>query len=76
MNRLKLYDSVLKINLNKKEKNKFKKIAYKNKKTMSEFGRSLIQLAILIDDINKKEGEQAKNYLEYDNILSIIRREL
>lgn len=76
MDRLKLYDSVLKVNINKKEKNKFKKIAYRNKKTISEFARSLIQLIILIDEMDKKEDEQIKNYSEYDNILSIIRRVL
>ncbi len=52
-NRLKLYDDLIYTYLSHKDKIKFKKIAYNNKKTISEFNRSIIQLVIKLDELGK-----------------------
>ena len=49
--RLKLYDEELRIYISKKDRNKFRKIAYRNKKTMSEYARLLIKHAIALDEL-------------------------
>ncbi len=51
MNRLKLYDTKVKICLNHIEKEKLRKRAYKNKLTMSEYIRRLIMLDNKIHEI-------------------------
>ncbi|MBE6152745.1 MAG: hypothetical protein E7166_00765 [Firmicutes bacterium] len=75
MDRLKLYDDILTISINKKDKIKFKRIAFKNKMTMSEFSRLLIKTAILINDLDKKEIDTIKSTTQIDNIISTIRRD-
>lgn len=52
MNRLKLYDDSIYTYLEHRDKVKFRKIAFKNKKTVSEFNRYLIQLIIKLDELN------------------------
>lgn len=52
-NRLKLYDSTIRIYVSKKDKAKFRKIAFKNKMTVSELSRKLILLIIKLDESNK-----------------------
>lgn len=52
-NRLKLYDSTIRIYVSKKDKAKFRKIAFKNKMTISELSRKLILLIIKLDESNK-----------------------
>lgn len=52
MNRLKLYDDSIYTYLEHRDKVKFRKIAFKNKKTVSEFNRYLIQFIIKLDELN------------------------
>lgn len=52
MNRLKLFDDSIYTYLEHRDKVKFRKIAFKNKKTVSEFNRYLIQLIIKLDELN------------------------
>lgn len=51
MNRLKLFDDSIYTYLEHRDKVKFRKIAFKNKKTVSEFNRYLIQLIIKLDEL-------------------------
>lgn len=74
-NRLKLYDDTLILSINKKDKNKFRKIAFKNKKTMSEFNRLLIKLIIRIDEVNKRDNENIKLYKDINNLLLELGRD-
>lgn len=57
-NRLKLYDSTIRIYISKKDKVKFRKIAFKNKMTVSELSRKLILLIIKLDESNKIDLRQ------------------
>ena len=50
--RLKLYDTSIEVCVNKKTKEKLRKVAYKQKITMSEYIRQLIELAIINNEIN------------------------
>ena len=50
--RLKLYDTSIELCINKKTKEILRKIAYKQKITMSEYVRYLINFAIAFNDIN------------------------
>ena len=65
--RLKLYDSLLKIYLPKKEKNKLRRIAFSHKMTLSEFTRSLIRLAIYIDQYQNSsiQDDYSLSKIEY-----------
>lgn len=51
--RLKLYSSAIYTYLEPKDKVKFRKIAFKNKKSVSEFNRYLIHLIIKLDELKK-----------------------
>lgn len=55
--RLKLYDTSIEICINKKCKEKLRKIAYKNKLTMSEYIRNLINCAVSYNDINDLDNK-------------------
>ena len=59
--RLKLYDAILTLRLDKKEKNIIKRNAYKNKMTMSNYIRYLISIDNRINRI-KKNNEQNNQY--------------
>ena len=76
MKRLKLYDDILILSINKKEKSKLRKIAYNNKLTMSEFNRLLIKLAIQIDELDKQELDNLKSTKEVNKIMTTLGREI
>ena len=59
--RLKLYNTILKLAIDRKTKLKLKKIAYQNKMTMSEYVRNLIDIAILKYDHEKNMKYLALN---------------
>lgn len=67
--RLKLYDSLLKVYLSKKEKNRLRKIAFSNKMTLSEYTRNLIRFAIVMEDYKKNFINQEINSDRLDKIL-------
>lgn len=52
-NRLSLYDDSIYTYLEHSDKIKFRKIAFKNKMSVSEFNRRLILLIIKLDEMNK-----------------------
>lgn len=68
-NRLSLYNDSIYTYLEHSDKIKFRKIAFKNKMSVSEFNRRLIQLAIKLDEINKLNS---KINLSENNISNIL----
>ena len=75
-NRLKLYDSTIYTYLNKKDKLKFRKLAFKNKMTVSEFNRYLILLVLKSADENKLCDNLEKTNKEVDRFLTFIGRNI
>ena len=73
--RLKLYDDTLLISISKKDKTKFRKLAFKNKKTMSDFNRCLIKFAILVDELDSNSFSRENFNLELDRLLSLLGRD-
>jgi hypothetical protein len=73
--RLKLYDDILMISISKKDKIKFRKLAFKNNKTMSDFNRYLIKFAILVDELDSNALSRDNFILETDKILSMLGRD-
>lgn len=67
--RLKLYDTSIEICINKKTKEKLRKIAYKQKITMSEYIRQLIELAITCNDISNCENKKVLSTRNVDKAL-------
>lgn len=59
-NRLKLYDTTIKINIDKKSKEKLRIIAFKNKSTLSEYLRQLIEFALSCYDLNNVDANNKK----------------
>ncbi len=64
-NRLKLYDDNIHTYISHKDKVKFRKIAFKNKKTVSELNRYLIHLVIQLNDANnlKMKSNELTSFL-------------
>lgn len=75
-NRLKLYSSSIYTYLEPKEKIKFRKIAFKNKKSVSEFNRSLIKLVIKLDDLKRLNFKKGLTNEDFVKILNEIGRDL
>jgi len=71
--RLKLYDEELRIYISKKDRNKFRKIAYRNKKTMSEYARLLIKHAIALDEL-ENNLDKMSSLIEIDDLLNELGR--
>lgn len=69
-NRLKLYDDSIQTYVEHSDKVKFRNIAFKNKKTISEFNRYLIKLIIKLDEANKLNN---KVNLTEDDIVGIVK---
>ncbi len=69
-NRLKLFDDAIYTYLEHSDKVKFRNIAFKNKKTISEFNRYLIKLIIRLDEANKLNS---KVNLTEDDIINIVK---
>ena len=59
-NRLKLYDTTIKINIDKKSKERLRIIAFKNKATLSEYLRQLIEFALSCYDLNNVDANNKK----------------
>lgn len=68
-NRLSIYNDVIYTYLEHSDKIKFRKIAFKNKKTISELNRLLIKLIIRLDEMNKLNSRQE---ITIDNISSLL----
>lgn len=76
MNRLNLYKSTIYTYLEPKDKAKFRKIAFKHKKSVSEFNRYLIQLIIKLDEMKKLNNKQKLNDMDIESIISEIWRDI
>lgn len=70
--RLKLYDTSIELCINKKTKEKLRKIAYKQKITMSEYVRYLINFAIAYNDMNNFENKKDLSTRDVDKIISLL----
>lgn len=67
--RLKLFNNVLTLCIDNKEKELLRKNAYKNKMTMSEYVRKLIEL----DNSYKKiDGYQNKQEITIDEVIKVL----
>lgn len=75
-NRLKLFDDTLITYIEHKDKVKIRNIAFRNKKTLSEFSRYLIKLIIRIDELNKIKNKTNSNMDEIDILINSIRRDI
>jgi hypothetical protein len=71
-NRLKLYDSTIYTYLEPKDKAKFRKIAFRHKKSISEFNRYLILLVIKLDEKKKLNKKNELTEEEITDVLNII----
>lgn len=70
--RLKLYDTSIEVCVNKKTKEKLRKVAYKQKITMSEYIRQLIELAIINNEINDFENKKILSTKNVDKALTLL----
>jgi len=70
--RLKIYNSEIKLCIDKKTKEKLRKLAYKNKITLSSYIRSLINFAIEINNVNKLEYKKELSTKDINNIISFL----
>lgn len=70
--RLKLYDTIIEICISKKNKEKLRKIAYKNNITMSECIRRLIDFAIANNDFNISKCKNDMSSKNFDDTLSLL----
>lgn len=70
--RLKLYDTSIEICINKKCKEKLRKIAYKNKLTMSEYIRNLINYAVSYNDINELDIKINNSSRDINKVISLL----
>lgn len=73
--RLKLYDNSIYTYLESSDKEKFKRIAFKNKKTISELNRSLIKIFIKLYDYYRLNDKKNINEREISDLLSEIWRD-
>ena len=74
-NRLNLYNSTIYTYLEHKDKVKFRRIAFKHKKSVSEFNRYLILLIIKIDEMKKLNNQKELTDLDLVNLLSEVGRD-
>ncbi len=74
-NRLNLYNSTIYTYLEHKDKVKFRRIAFKHKKSVSEFNRYLILLIIKIDEMKKLNNQKELTDLDLVKLLSEIGRD-
>lgn len=75
-NRLSIYNDVIYTYLEHSDKVKFRKIAFKNKKTISEFNRLLIKLIIRLDEMNKLNSKQEITADDISSLLNNIGRDI
>lgn len=71
-NRLKLYDTSIEIVINKKAKEKLRKIAFKEKVTMSEYLRRIIDFIIISNEIDKKDIDLMNTLKDFNKISKLI----
>ena len=70
--RLKLYDDTIMLCIPKRTKEKLRRIAYKQKITMSEYIRQLIELALVCNDINSLENKKVLSTKNVDKALTLL----
>lgn len=75
-NRLSLYNSSIYTYLEPKDKAKFRKIAFKHKKSVSEFNRQLILLVIKLDEKKRLNNQSDITDLDIETLLSQIGRDI
>ena len=75
-NRLNLYSSSIYTYLEPKDKAKFRKIAFRHKKSVSEFNRYLILLVIKLDEMKKLNNKQDLTDIDVSALLSEIGRDI
>lgn len=75
-NRLSLYNSAIYTYLESKDKNKFRKIAFKHKMSVSQFSRYLILLVIKLDEMKKLNNQKELTDADIVTLLSQIGRDI
>lgn len=70
--RLKLYDDTIMLCVSKRTKEKLRRIAYKQKITMSEYIRQLIEVALKLNDINAFENKKDISTKNIDKALTLL----
>jgi len=70
--RLKLYDDTIMLCVPKRTKEKLRKVAYKQKITMSEYIRQLIELALICNDVNNLENKKVLSTKTVDKALTLL----
>lgn len=70
--RLKLYDTSIEVCISKKTKEKLRKIAYKQKITMSEYIRKLVDFAIAFNDIYNLENKIDLSTKDVDKFIELL----
>ena len=70
--RLKLYDDTIMLCIPKRSKEKLRRIAYKQKITMSEYIRQLIELALVCNDVNSLESKKVLSTKNVDKALILL----
>ncbi len=75
-NRLSLYNSAIYTYLEPKDKAKFRKIAFKHKKSVSEFNRYLILLIIKLDEMKRLNNQKELTDADIVTLLSHIGRDI
>jgi len=70
--RLKLYDDTVMLCIPKRTKEKLRKIAYKEKITMSEYIRQLINLAIVCNALNNLDNKKVSTNKNIDKALTLL----
>lgn len=70
--RLKLYDDTIMLCIPKRTKEKLRRIAYKQKITMSEYIRQLIELALVCNDVNNLESKKVLSTKNVDKALTLL----
>ncbi len=73
-NRLNLYNSTIYTYLESKDKNKFRRIAFKHKMSVSQFNRYLILLVIKLDEMKKLNNQKDLTDADIVTLLSQIGR--
>ena len=70
--RLKLYDDTIMLCVPKRTKEKLRKVAYKQKITMSEYIRQLIELALICNEVNNLENKKVLSTKTVDKALTLL----
>ena len=73
-NRLKLYDDLIYTYIEPKDKIKLRQIAFKHKKSVSEFTRCIIKIIIKLDELNALDSKRQIVLKNITNLINLIGR--